>query len=223
MLGKVLDVLWTWLLGQWGVISAAPAAFCLSVTAISVIFAYVAYLVAELRYQDRLSTYQATIQLQATELANLRGKQPPPTAAAPSLRLSMVGANVFIPDQLPNTTGVAAQARIWNVGTPIVAVSWTLAVMPDAATPTIAPAVEIPDYLRLAGSHSAVIRSSDAIDTRTREKPVGTDVVSGTVMFLVPLPQEAVVRPSTVWELTVTDANGAEAVSRVRVGDLPRL
>jgi hypothetical protein len=141
-------------------------------------------------------------------------------ATEPGLKISMSGANVFVPDEARDLTGIALDATVWNTGTPTRATEWNLAVIPQGKRPVIAQLTAIPEFLRLGGAiNSGVIRGSDALDQKTLAADIGNSPISGKLLFYVPMKQEVVLAPSTRLELSVKDINKKETIIAKRMGD----
>jgi hypothetical protein len=156
-------------------------------------------------------------------ISNQRSDSKPQSTLPPNLMLSMLGGNVFEPDAKDmhnRLTGIGINAKIWNTGAPSVATEWSLSVIPEKATPVIAQLTKIPETLRLSGSiNSAVIRSSESLEDKTKTAPVQATPVEGTLLFYAPIKREMVLAPSTRLELIVKDIEGKETKITKVMGD----
>jgi hypothetical protein len=141
----------------------------------------------------------------------------------PKFMLLMNGGNVFMPnapDMHDHLTGIALNAKIWNIGTPSVATEWSLRVTPKGKPPINAQFSKIPDALHLNGPiNSTVIKSDDALDEKTKTTQIQNIPVEGTLLFYVQLPKETVMDPSTKLELKVKDIYGRESSAVHTIGD----
>jgi len=128
------------------------------------------------------------------------------------LRLAISGANVFTPtapDMRDRFTGVAVDAKVWNIGGPSVATDWVFFVIPEGGIPIRAQFTKIPDHLSLGGMlTSRVIYASEALDTKTAQNQISSVPIEGTLLFYVQLPKDIVTAKGTRWELSVTDIYG---------------
>lgn len=156
-------------------------------------------------------------------ISNKRSTSETQLSQQPNLMLSMIGAGVFDPDATDMRgvwTGIGINAKIWNTGTSSVATEWLLFVIPENETPVIAQLTEIPDSLRVSGSiNSTVIRASESLESKTKNMPVGTTPVEGTLLFYVAMRREIILKPSTRLELIVKDINGKETKVTKVMGD----
>jgi hypothetical protein len=141
----------------------------------------------------------------------------------PNLRLSLLGGNIFTPDAKDvrnRLTGIVLDISVWNTGAPSVATEWSLFVVAQNAAPVPAQVTEIPEALRLGGLiNSAVIRSSESLQDKTKVTPISNAPVQGKLLFYVTMKLEIVRAASTRLELTVKDMYGTE--SRVTKLGLP--
>lgn len=137
--------------------------------------------------------------------------------------LLLLGGNIFIPsekDVCDRLTGISIDAKIWNIGAKSVTTEWILYVIPEGELPVIAQHTEMPDNLFASGQYnSAIIRSSDSLDIKTKYDPVGISPIEGTILFYAKIKQEVVLAPSTRLELIVKDIFGNETKSSKRIGD----
>jgi hypothetical protein len=153
----------------------------------------------------------------------LAGPTPSVTATAAysmsDLRLSMLGGDVFIPHapDLRTYTGIEIDAEVWNTGAPSAVVKWALMVIPEGKPPVSGQLTIIPKSLSLTGQYNNdVIYGADALDQKTRAKPVSTTPIVGKLLFYVHLEKSVVVAPSTRLELSATDIDERETtVSQV--------
>ncbi len=139
------------------------------------------------------------------------------------LSVLMLGGNVFVPngsDMQEQLTGIALTGKVWNTGTPSVAVEWSLTVTLKGQAAVSAQWTQIPEVLTLNGTpNSTVIHSSDALDKKTANSPIGDTPIEGTLLFYGKLPKTAVLDPSTRLDLSVRDIYGDIASSTHLVGD----
>jgi len=93
--------------------------------------------------------------------------------AKPNLKLSMYGANVFIPeapDVRSKLTGIALNVKVWNIGGPTVVTEWNLFITAPGTVPVVAQLTRVPAHLRLGGPvNSAVIQGSDDLEPKTAQ------------------------------------------------------
>lgn len=139
----------------------------------------------------------------------------------PKFTISLLGGNIFIPEEARDITGIALDARIMNAGAPSIAADWKLLVIPKGRTPVLAQYTKVPETLRLGGERSsAVIRGSQSLGELTGRQAVqkGT-AVDGVLLFYVRLPKTEVKAQSTIMEVSVRDIHGAETVTQQRIGD----
>lgn len=123
----------------------------------------------------------------------------------------MLGANIFIQEK-PNGktfTSIALNVQVWNTGKPIVVTDWSLMVIPHGQLPATAFLVQTPETLKISGKYnSLILRGAEALDAKLKTFKVTTDLVAGTILFCVDLPQDVVTNGSTRLELRATDLNG---------------
>jgi hypothetical protein len=145
-----------------------------------------------------------------------------PTNNSSKLSILMLGGNIFVPDgsdvQRP-LTGIALDAKVWNIGTPSVAVEWSLVVTPKGQLPISAQYTKMPEKLTLNGPPTTVVHSSDSLDGKTANKSIGDTPVQGTLLFYVKLEKDVVLDPSTSLDLTVKDIYGGEASDTKLMGN----
>ena len=143
--------------------------------------------------------------------------------AKPNLKLSMYGANVFIPEALDvrsKLTGIALNVKVWNIGGPTVVTEWNLFITAPGTVPVVAQLTRVPAYLRLGGPvNSAVIQGSDDLEPKTAKTQIFATPIEGVLLFYVALPKAAVLDQGTRWQLTVKDIEGSETTIDKRVGD----
>lgn len=138
----------------------------------------------------------------------------------PDLRLFVDGGNVFVPNDPPETTGLALNAKVWNLGAPGVAIEWDLSIIPQGRLPVIGQITKIPEHLRLGGSvNSAVVSGNESLVDKTSQTDISRTPVSGVLLFYVPINHEDVLLPSTRMELTVGDAYGNQTKFTKLIGD----
>jgi hypothetical protein len=138
------------------------------------------------------------------------------------LSVLMIGGNVFIPDtsDMQDLTGIALKAKVWNTGSPSVATEWSLTVTPKGKTPVIAQWTQMPETLTLYGTpNSTIIHSSDALDKKTAESPIGDTPIDGTLLFYVKIQKSVVLDPSTRLDLSVKDIHGGTGSDTHLMGD----
>jgi hypothetical protein len=111
--------------------------------------------------RDQRAIMTATIEHQRVLLAVHREKEETFTekfseiVKRPDFKVLMMGANIFVPTQEKGWSGIALQAKIWNVGAPSVVVSWSLTIITPGQTPVIA-------QLAWSLTHKSSIRISPA-------------------------------------------------------------
>jgi hypothetical protein len=218
---------------ELGVIAAAPLSFVMAVAFSALIIWLVLYRLMDGKHRQQqaamtqqLAIMTATIDHQRELLAGHREREEKATETIaeitrkPEFRLLLMGGNVFTPDDAPTLAGFAVGARLWNTGAPSVAVSWSLTIIPKGQTPVLAQWTRRPSQIRAQGPvNSAVLRSSDALDLKTRDTPVGAVPEEGDVLFYATLHRDVVKHPDTWIELSVMDAFQNETTARQRMGD----
>ncbi len=140
----------------------------------------------------------------------------------PELHLSILGGNIFTPDNVNEQilTGIALNIRIWNTGAPSFVSSWSLMVIPHEAIPILAQSTRIPEILRVNGVYNnAEICASDALDLKVKATSVETTPVEGTLLFYVKLPKKIVLGINTKLELIATDMYEKKTRKLQRMGD----
>lgn len=129
----------------------------------------------------------------------------------PELHLTVSGANIFIPNERPELTGIAVNARIWNTGAPSIVTNWSMKIIPNGETPVVAQLTAVPNVLRVTGiSISTNILASDSLETKTNNTHVGITPIFGVLLFYVALPKNIVQANNTCWEITAKDINEKE-------------
>lgn len=142
------------------------------------------------------------------------------TSTKPEFRLVILGGNVFAPTEARKLTGIAVGVRIWNTGEPSIAPSWKMRIVPNGRDAIEAQTTAMPTVLNAQGDiNSAVLRSSDSIETKTLKSKVGKDPIEGKLLVYVELPQTVVVAPTTIWEVSVKDLYEKETTATFLVGD----
>jgi hypothetical protein len=135
----------------------------------------------------------------------------------------MLGGNVFVPDvpdMQEQLTGIALTAKVWNTGAPSVAAEWSLTVTPEGQQTVFAQWTQMPEVVTLYGTpHPTVIHSSDALDKKTANNPIGDIPVEGALLFYVKLQKTVVLESSTRLDLSVRDIYGGTASDTQVLGD----
>jgi hypothetical protein len=221
------------------VIKDAPVAFASAALVGVCVLGFIAYEYLDHHYAQEAASLHAAIDQLRSANENLQSKigiletqvraapspSPAPTATIgpTDLKLSVAGGNVFepdAPDMKGRYAGIALTTRIWNTGTPSIAIDWSLFVIPKGKAPVRAQLTGIPATLSLRGpSGSAVIRAADALDLMTIKNPVQAAVVEGVLLFYAPLQRAIVLDAATELELSVKDAQGMEFKWKQRMGD----
>ncbi len=146
-----------------------------------------------------------------------------PVGEKPALKPTMSGGSIFepgAPDMAKSHTGIAINAKVWNVGGASVATSWALKVIIPGRLPVSGQLTQIPDFLSLSGAiNSVVIRGDDALDRKVATEVIGGTPIEGTLLFYVPLPRSAVMTPDTVLKLSFKDILEVQTVKAQRLGD----
>lgn len=131
-------------------------------------------------------------------------------AVKPAIKLFMMGGNIFSSALNGEPmTGIAIDARVWNVGNPAAIVRWRLEIIP-IDTPFSCDLSEIPDTLTLNGPVQTVIHGADALDKRVGVQLVGAAPFQGRLLFYSELPQATVMSPNTRLRLIAEDVYGTE-------------
>jgi hypothetical protein len=85
----------------------------------------------------------------------------------PDFRLSMLGCNIFVPDDAPDLTGIAIETQIHNIGSSSFATNWTLDVRTKQDT-VKAQFTAMPESLTLHGNAGAVVlHASQSLEGKT--------------------------------------------------------
>ena len=149
------------------------------------------------------------------------------TSAAPDFKLSLLGGNVFTPDQSPSYTGIALEVRIRNAGGQSIATDWALDVHKADGQRIHAQLTKPPNALTLKGPNTGVVqlRAEDfgleRLATATPLK-VGDPPLQSQLLFYVAMPLEEVRAASTVLVLSVSDFAGRTFSANQRMGDWPQ-
>jgi hypothetical protein len=165
----------------------------------------------------------------ATQLANnpasaapIGSGNVPVPIVPPNFVLSIPGANIFIPDQAKNLTGIALDVSIRNSGAPSPANDWKLWIAPGKNLhPALAQLTTIPESLAVGGPiNSTVIRAAQSLVDKTHNTPINTgEVIDGKLLFYTTLPKSRVQSDSTVLELSTEDISGKEFTVKQRMAD----
>jgi hypothetical protein len=137
----------------------------------------------------------------------------------PKMHTLMLGANVFSQTKSNGQTftSIALAIQVWNTGKPSIVTDWSLAVIPQGKIPVIAPLIQTPELLKIGGKYnSLVLRGADALDSKLKISKVTTDLITGTLLFCVDLPQDIVLNGNTRFELTATDLYGNQSPPSVK-------
>lgn len=123
----------------------------------------------------------------------------------PNVRLLLRGGNIWATSQQGETgTGLALDARIWNIGAPTAIVKWRLEIIPrDVAFSCDLTA--IPERIELDGPVKAVILGSESLDKRLNVQLLGIAPFEGKLLFYTDLPQATVQAPTTRLKLIAED------------------
>jgi hypothetical protein len=213
---------------EWAVIR--PAIWAL--VGVIIVIGGAIWIAVHFLYRNQLENKQAIIDRQNSELEEYRQKEAitattagqtqakqEPESKLPEFHLLLDGGNIFIPDQAKELTGISLDARIWNLGKPSIVTAWSLTILPKDLMPIRAQFTKIPAELLIGGANSTVIRASGSLADKTSKDTVGTDLVSGVLLFYVKLSKKTVVRPDTWLELSAKDLYGNEFTARQRMGD----
>jgi len=146
-----------------------------------------------------------------------------PSPNKPKLAISMLGANVFIPeaeDVKDKFTGIAIESRVWNTGSPSIISKWSLKILPSGSQPVLAQFTKMPDQLSIKGQfNNRELTAAMSLEDKTSSKKVTSDPVQGTLLFYVPLEQKTVIAPTTSWELSANDVFGHKTSTKKIMGD----
>ena len=141
-------------------------------------------------------------------------------AATPDIHISLLGANVFIPDSEPNLTGIAIDARVWNTGRPTNITEWKLEILPNGKDPVLAQFTKMPNVITAKGKiNSASIRLRDSLADKSLENKIAQTPVEGVILFYVSLPKAVVQNDTTVWRLSIKDLDERETTTSHLLGD----
>jgi hypothetical protein len=142
------------------------------------------------------------------------------TPRQPELHVAMSGANVFVPDKIPDVTGIGLDAKVWNTGAPSIVTSWSLMVTPNGGAPTAAQLTQMPNVLMASGQFkSARLLAENSLEYKTNDNQVGNKPVSGVLLFYIKLPKNIVQSDKTVWTLIAKDENETETRTSQLLGD----
>jgi len=202
-IGKLLDELRK----EWPVITQAPVLFgTVTVAIIGSIWA-----IFQQMYKTTIERKNELIKTLQDQLSNIPVTQvvsPPPPADPPNFAIQIDGGNVFIPDQMPDLTGIALEVLIINSGSPSIARDWQLSVAPLSGAPKTAQITRIPKSLTLAGGGNTVpLTEADSLVESCLDHLLEAGKPRrGTILFYIALPKSNVMQ--SVFELTVKDAKG---------------
>ncbi len=153
-------------------------------------------------------------------VADLRNDDPTKASSKPEFHIALSGANVFIPDLMPDVTGIAIDARIWNTGAPSIVTKWSMKIIPNGAPPVVAQLTAMPNVLTAIGPfNSTKLLASNSLEIKVRETQVSLTPISGVLLFYVSLPKTLVQANETNWEITAEDIYGKETKVVQLVGD----
>lgn len=138
----------------------------------------------------------------------------------PEFRLSLLGGNIFVPDQAPEFTGIALDVRINNIGTPSFAANWQMFI--EHGYRTRAQLTKPPEALTLHGTYGTVVlHASDSLEQKALERPIrdGETPLEGWLLFYVSLKKTVVQSPDTVLDLEVEDSRGHKFYAQQKMGE----
>lgn len=151
--------------------------------------------------------------------------QPITQANPPDFKITLLGSNVFIPDQDPILTGIALEVRIRNSGGESIATDWALTITPIGGQPIRGQLTKPPESLTLKGvntSRTIKLRQDDfSLERQAMSSPLKPNdpSIQSQILFYAPLPKAEVMAPDTVLTLTVCDFAGHTFSANQRMGD----
>lgn len=136
----------------------------------------------------------------------------------PRFKLTLLGGNIFVPDQAPELTGIALDLRIWNLGVPSAAHSWRLAIRLANGNAVEAQFTKIPKTLRLKGPGGHVtIKETDSIDEKTKNQDIGRHPIEGIALFYTPTDKASVENSEVA--LSVEDIFGNRTIATKKMSE----
>ena len=197
-IGKLLEELRK----EWPVITQAPILFGTATLAIIgavwTIFQQMYKAIIE-RKNDLIKTLQDQLSSRSVPAA---------LAEPPYFALQIDGGNFFIPDKMPQLTGILLDVLIINSGTPSIARDWKLSIIPPSGAPKAAQLTRIPPSLVARGEvNTAIVSASESFleSCLARSLDAGVPRI-GELLFYIALPKPDVMQ--SVIELSVRDAKG---------------
>lgn len=141
----------------------------------------------------------------------------------PELKMSVSGGNIFTlqsPDLRDQLTGIALNVKVWNTGTPSVAISWNLNVIVPGRIPVRAQLTNITDQLPLGGAvNSLVIHPSESLERKTSATQIEMIPIDGILLFYVAIDKDVIMQSNVQLEISVRDVFGLETRVMHRMGD----
>ena len=147
-----------------------------------------------------------------------RGDEKKNTSEA-ELRLALSGGNIFIPDQRPDLTGIALDAKIWNLGKPSVATEWNLVIESPGKKAVRAQLSVIPPNLKIGNGKKKTIPRANALDVKTGTVEISTTPIEGVLLFYAQIEKQDILLAETVLTLSVQDIYGKETMIKQRIAD----
>jgi hypothetical protein len=145
------------------------------------------------------------------------------TPNAPNFKITLLGGNVFVPDQDPSLTGLALEARIRNAGAPSIATDWKLIVTVHKEKPITAQLTKPPDHLTLSGKAGKIVLSESDFSLEylavNKALKTGDSPIGGFILFYIHIPRSKVIAPDTILELFVSDYSGRTFSEKQKMGD----
>lgn len=185
----------------------------------AIVCAGIGFAVATWYYSGVLALRNERIELLGQQLSVAKGA-PQQLKSPPDFRLSMLGANIFVPDQVTQPiTGIALDVRIMNAGVPSIATDWNLVVTEINGHTINAQLTRVPNRLTLNGKGGKVaIRDTNSLDVLAYQQPIQTGKgVEGTLLFYVKVPKSDVLQ--STFHLSVKDVTGKEVSATQYVRD----
>jgi hypothetical protein len=146
-----------------------------------------------------------------------------PVPDSPRFILTMLGGNIFVPDQDKSLTGIALKARIRNAGSPSIATDWELIITSPQEKAVMAQLSKPPDRLAVSGETGKIVLSASDFSledqaSKNALKP-GDSPIGGLILFYVRIPKSKVIAPDTILELIVSDYSGRKFSAKQKIGD----
>lgn len=177
--------------------------------------------------KSRIDAYESKLGVSTPDEAQSKVLGLERQLSKPEIRLNLLGGNIFDPTAAPwkdQICGIALDVRVWNTGSPSIITEWGLVIVSRGNTPIIAQLTKMPEQLTATGEYNgAILRATDALDTKTAFNEVGRGVVEGILLFYARIKRDDLEHPDTRLELYAKDAYERETKAVIRMGQWLRL